>query len=96
MVMASVVVVAGALISLVGIGNRWALLALTAFLGFAEGPNVLDVLSGGVDRPLAREDRIIEAIEAALAGVALSLLWTKQSRDWFFRRSGRKTHHAAQ
>ncbi|MBB3181266.1 hypothetical protein [Variovorax sp. Sphag1AA] len=65
---------------------RWAAILLSVLLVVLELPNLLDLVTGGIDQPVAEGDLLFEGVEAVLCLVGVALLWTKPSRNWFFPR----------
>jgi len=68
---------------------RWAPTVLSILLVSLELPNILDLVTGGIDQPVNDGDLVLEAAEAVLSLIGVALLWMPSSRNWFFRRSGR-------
>jgi len=92
MVVAGVMLVVAYLLWQVVGRARWAAIVLSILLVMLELPNLLDLVTGGIDQPVAEGDLLFEGAEALLCLIGVALLWTKPSRRWFFprvRRAGR-------
>jgi hypothetical protein len=86
MVVAAVMLVVAYLLWRIVGRARWAAIVLTILLLVLELPNLLDLVTGGIDQPVAEGDLLFEAAEALLCLIGVALLWTKPSRRWFFPR----------
>lgn len=89
LVVAGVLAVAGYLLWRIVGRTRWALVVLSILLVVLELPNILDLVTGGIDQPVNEGDLLLEATEAMLCLIGVGLLWTPSSRKWFFPRPGR-------
>lgn len=86
MVVAAVMLVVAYLLWRIVGRARWAAIVLSILLVVLELPNLLDLLTGGIDQPVAEGDLLFEAAEALLCLIGVTLLWVKPSRRWFFPR----------
>lgn len=94
LVVAAVMVVTGYLLWRIVGRTRWALIVLSVLLVLLELPNIVDVVTGGIDQPVHEGDLLLEAAEAMLCLIGVALLWTPSSRKWFFSPARRVANSA--